>query len=192
MKAGQPQIANGKAKTRALLRGLFRDWPEISAGLSVEPVENETAKDAEHRARIEWTNEQLREFYAKKGGRFTRIGGRTVFVKCDSKMVASWSDLHEQEIRFLRKRVWNLSGAGARWRAMKIAQMAADLWGADWDDFLHSRLGERFRVGKPVDLSPAEAHAMMEELESRIARRDGVDIEDVRAKFGRKKAEGKF
>ncbi len=88
-----PQSAQEKAKLRRkLINGLFAEWPRVSAELCAEPLENETAKDCEHRLRIEWTNQQLREFYAKKGGRFTRINGKTVFIKCDMAMVASRND----------------------------------------------------------------------------------------------------
>lgn len=48
---------------------------------------------------------------------------------------------------------------------------------------LSERLNARFMVSRPEDLSPKDAHAEIEELMSRIARRDGLDIEVVRAKF---------
>ena len=80
-----------------------------------------------------------------------------------------------------------------------IARLAVELFGSDWDAILRKRLQERFgsrklEVGnregphfplptshsRLYSLSPAEAHAEIEELMSRIARRDGVEIEEVR------------
>jgi len=64
-----------------------------------------------------------------------------------------------------------------------IARLAVELFGSDWDAILRERLRQRFRVASPESLAPNEAHAEIEELVSRIARRDGVEIEEVRKKF---------
>jgi hypothetical protein len=79
------------------------------------------------------------------------------------------------------------SGSNAAYRAQLIARLAVELFGSDWDAILRERLRERFRLST-VDcrlLTPAQSHAEIEELLSRIARRDGVEIEEVRGRFAR-------
>lgn len=161
-----------KAKRlRKMINGLFAEWPRVSAELCCEPLEGETPKDCEKRLRIEWTNEQLREFYAKKGGRFTRINGKTVFIKCDMVMVASWKDLHEQEIRFLQKRMWEQTGNAAAWRSNKIHELARALCGDQAETYVRTRLMDRFQV--TLDgMTPAHFRALREEIQSQIARKE--------------------
>ena len=72
------------------------------------------------------------------------------------------------------------SGSNAAWRALKLGELAAELFGGQWHAILRERLMQRFRVPSPESLAPNEAHAEIEELVSRIARRDGVGIEEVR------------
>jgi hypothetical protein len=190
-------------KRRRLLNGLFAEWPKISAELSGEPLENESAKDCEKRLRIEWTNEQLREFYRKKGGRFARLEGRTLFIKCDDKMAASWSSLYEQEIRFLQKCIWEQTGNAAEWRARKIHELARALCGDQAETYVTTRLMDRFQVALD-GMTPAHFRALREEIQSQIARKeiaaagddssvDGVyehKLEEVRTRFTHAKAKG--
>jgi hypothetical protein len=106
------------------------------------------------------------------------------------RSVESWNDLSQGQAKYLLKALAEKNGSRARYRAMKIAEMACDLWGGQaWDDSLRARLGERFHLQDPRDLSAGQAYELMEELISRIARRDGVGIEEVRRRF--KKAEGR-
>ena len=167
------QSAQERAKLRRkLINGLFAEWPRVSAGLCGEPLENETAKDCEHRLRIEWTNQQLREFYAKKGGRFTRINGKTVFIKCDAALIASWNDLHEQEIRFLQRQMWEQTGNAAVWRGKKILELARALCGEQADTYVTTRMMDRFKIQDSKDLTPRQFRALREEIQSQIARRE--------------------
>lgn len=173
-----------RARLRPLLNGLFAEWPKISAELSIEPLENEPPEMAEHRARIEWTNQQLRDFYAKRGGRFARIGGKTVFIKCDGAMVSSWNDLHEQEIRFLRQRMWEATGNAAAWRAAKLREIATVLVGVEEaEHYVIVRAQDRFQVSDLLSLAPAQFKALRGEFQSQIARRevamDGGDVSDL-------------
>jgi hypothetical protein len=82
------------------------------------------------------------------------------------------------------------SGSNAAYRATLIGRLAVELFGADWDAILRERLIQRFRVPRPESLAPNEAHAEIEELMSRLARRDGVGIEEVRGRFRSARAEG--
>jgi hypothetical protein len=148
------------------LKAMHAEWRKLSAGLACEPAEGETQKQAERSVRLDWTNVKLK----KPQGFFT-----------------SWNQLTEGQARRLIKLMREESGDGARYRAMRIAELACELWGGrQWDDFLCTCLGERFHVGDPRELSPDQAHIIMEELQSRIARRDGLTIEDVRKRFSKK------
>jgi hypothetical protein len=82
------------------------------------------------------------------------------------------------------------SGSNAAYRAQLIARLAVELFGSDWDAILRERLFQRFQVASPESLAPNQAHAEIEELVSRIARRDGVEIEQVRARFRGARPEG--
>ena len=108
------------------------------------------------------------------------------------KEIKSWKELKSGEIRYLIKQAQEESGDGPAYRALLIARIAAELFGADWDGILRERLMERFRLPTPEALLPAQAHAEIEELLSRMARRDGVDIEAVRARFGSAAASRRF
>ena len=98
-------------------------------------------------------------------------------------VIASWNQLSQNEARFLLKIMREESGDGPAYRATLIARLAVELFGPDWDAVLRERLMQRFRVASPESLAPNEAHAEIEELLSRIARRDGLDIETVRRRF---------
>jgi hypothetical protein len=173
----QAKRGASKSATRRLINGLFAEWPKVSAGIDAEPLEGETSRDCEKRLRLQWTNEQLREFYAKKGGRFTRINGKTVFIKCDNAMVESWNELHEQEIRFLQKRMWEATGGAAEWRIKKLRELAAALCGDKAETYIRTRLIDRFQVALD-GMTPKHFQALREEIQSQIARREIVAAGD--------------
>ncbi|HEV2424293.1 MAG TPA: hypothetical protein VGZ29_05645 [Terriglobia bacterium] len=153
----------------ATLKALHAEWRKFSPSVTSELPERE--------ARIEWTNRALNQ-RLKKADR-ARM----------ERTVASWNDLQEGEARYLLRRMRGESGDAAAWRANLIARLAVELWGSQWDEFLHQRLGDRFRVGRAEDLSPRDGRATVEELVSRIARRDGIEIEAVRAKYSPQRAQ---
>jgi hypothetical protein len=156
--AMQSTIGNRQSEIElSTLRGLHAEWREFSRNHG--GPEGLTERDW----RLYWTN--------------GRLAARR------QRSVTSWSELTQGQAKYLRRLLQEENGSGPAYRAAKIGRMAAELWGADWNKFLSIRLGERFRVGSPEDLSPRDARAMMEELESRIARRDGVEIEEVRKRF---------
>jgi len=145
-----------------LLKALHAEWRKLSPNLALEPLEGETPKAAERRVRLAWTKEKLK-------GRKSKV--------------ESWNELTQNEARFLLKKMREESGDGPAYRATLIARLAVELFGSDWDAILRARLIQRFRVPSPESLAPNEAHAEIEELVSRIARRDGVEIEEVRARL---------
>jgi hypothetical protein len=147
------------------LRALHAEWRKVSPGLSYQPSAV-SAQEAERETRLWWTNEQ-----------FHRGGSRT------ARTITSWNELKPGEAKFLLKLMREESGDGSAYRAMLIAKLAVDLFGADWDHILRDRLMQRFRHPTPHTLLPSEAHAEIEELLSRIARRDGVGVEEVRKSF---------
>lgn len=150
--------------TPRLLKALHAEWRKLSPGLAIEPS-GDRAIDPEREARLIWTNQAL-------GGR------RKAKIE-----VRSWKELTQGQARYLLRRMREESGDGPAYRAQLIARLAVELFGPGWAQFLLARLFERFRTPKPESLTPAEAHAEIEELASRIARRDGVGIEEVRARF---------
>ena len=156
------------ARQRAL-RACFAEWRELSPNLGIEPRDDETPQAAERRVRLAWTSEQLKSRKLK---------------------VESWNELTQNEARFLLKIMREESGDGPAYRGTVIARLAVELFGADWEAILRERLRQRFQCFQPSALSPQQAHAEIEELLSRIARRDGVEIEAVRQRFFTKKAEG--
>jgi len=156
-----------------LLKALHAEWRKLSPNLSIEPVGGETAAQAERRVRIDWSRRVLHDRRLDKGIRD----------------IESWNDLKPGEAKRLLKVMGEESGSNAAYRATLIARLAVELFGADWDAVLAERLCQRFRTPNPQSLSPSEAHAEIEELLSRVARRDGIGMEEVRARFGRKKAE---
>jgi hypothetical protein len=58
-----------------------------------------------------------------------------------------------------------------------------ELFGHDWNDIVRERLGERFQLSTLNSLTAAQAHSMIEELLSRLARREGIEIEEVRKRL---------
>lgn len=149
-----------------LMRALHAEWRKLSPNLAIEPRDGETPKAAERRVRLAWTNEQLKSRKLK---------------------VESWNELTQNEARFLLKIMREESGDGPAYRATLIARLAVELFGADWDAILRERLGDRFQLSTLNSLTAAQAHSMIEELLSRLARRDGVEIEEVRARFARRR-----
>lgn len=145
-----------------LLNALHAEWRKLSPNLAIEPLEGETPAEAERRARLAWTNEQLKSRKLK---------------------VESWNELSQNEARFLLKKMQEESGSNAAYRATLIACLAAELFGRGWDAVLRERLGERFQLSTLNSLTSMQAHSMIEEFLSRIARRDGAEIEEVRKKF---------
>jgi hypothetical protein len=159
-----------------LLKALHAEWRKMSPNVEFRVEGRELKPGEEERlARLAWTNSAL--------------------VTRHSSLVTSWSQLTQGQAKYLLKKMREESGDGPAYRATLIARLAVELWGVggqgpgvgDWDAILRERLVQRFRVSRPEDLAPGEAHAMMEELQRRIAERDGVDIEEVRARFARKK-----
>jgi len=94
--------------------------------------------------------------------------------------VTTWAMLTYGEANRLLHALKEASGSNAAWRALKLGELAAELFGGQWHAILRERLMQRFRVLSPESLVPNEAHAEIEELVSRIARWDGVGIEEVR------------
>jgi hypothetical protein len=141
------------------LRGLHAEWRKLSPSLGSELPERE--------ARLAWTNEKL-QWAPGKG-----------------PVITSWSGLTEGQARRLLKIMREESGDGPEYRATLIATLACEFFGAEWDRYLREDLIKRFHTSYPQSLTPAEAHAEIEELVSRIARRVGVEIEEVRARFRR-------
>jgi hypothetical protein len=161
--------AHASPRSRHWLRALHAEWRKLSPNLAIEPLEGETPKAAERRVRLAWTSEQLKSRKVK---------------------VESWNALTQNEARFLLKKMREESGSNAAYRASLIARLAVELFGHDWNNIVRERLGERFQLSTLNSLTAAQAHSMIEELLSRIARRDGVEIEEVRARF-RSAAAGK-
>ena len=159
-----PSPESRRAAKGLPLGGLFAEWRKLSPNLAIEPLEGETPAQAERRVRLAWTSDQLKSRKLK---------------------VETWNELSQNEARFLLKKMREESGDGPAYRTTLIARLAVELFGSDWDAILGHRLCERFRVFRPQLLEPHQAHEMIEELLSRIARRDGVDIEEVRARFAR-------
>jgi len=157
-----------------LLRALHAEWRKMSPNLAIEPMEGEAPAQAERRVRIEWSRRVL---HAKR-------------LDSGLRDIESWNDLKPGEAKRLLKVMREESGDGPAYRGMLIARLAVELFGSDWNEVLRERLLQRFRAPSPQHLTPSEAHAEIEELLSRIARRDGSEIEEVRARFARKKAEG--
>lgn len=144
-------------RTRA---AMFAEWKKLSPNLEFEGTERE--------ARVWWTNETL-----KAGSGQSAVG--------------SWGELTEAEGRFLLKKMREQSGDGPAYRAELIARLACELFGTDWDETLAARLKKRYGLVKAENLSPRQAHEVIEEFISRIARQDGLEIEEVRGRFRRPK-----
>jgi hypothetical protein len=139
----------------------------LSPQLTIEPYENEPPLDAERRVRLEWTNRRLRERHLNQG----------------LAEVYSWNELKEAEALCLLRAVREESGDGPAYRAQLFARIAAELWNTDCQSFLAERLRDRFQTSDPEMLAPCEAHEFIEELLSRLARKEGIDIEAVRSRF---------
>ena len=99
--------------------------------------------------------------------------------------VTTWATLTYGEANRLLHALKEASGSNAAWRALKLGELAAELFGGKWDAILRERLMQRFRVPSPESLVPRQFWSEAEELMSRIARRDGIEIEEVRARFAR-------
>ncbi len=152
---------SGLKRHPELLRALHAEWRKLSPNLAA-PSEEMTEREL----RIWWTNEKLGA------------------VNSESR-IASWGELKPGEAKFLIKCMREESGDGPAYRARMIAQLAQELFGAPWDRMLSDRLRARFQKYRADELTPREAHSEIEELLSRIARRDGCEIEEVRRRLSR-------
>lgn len=155
-------------RPRVDLRALYAEWKKLSPNLEVESIGDrpiEEYEDPEREVRMWWTNQQ---------------------IKNRKSPIKSWNDLKPNEARYLLRCMREESGDGPAYRAELIARLARELFGAAWDRLIGDRLMARFRIGRLEELSPRQAHEFMEELISRIARRDGKEIDDVRAEFRKK------
>ena len=98
--------------------------------------------------------------------------------------VTTWKTLTAGEIKRLTRAAKEESGSGPGYRAVLIAKLACEFWGPqNWDGCLREDLQRRWHTPYPQSLAPSEARATIEELVSRIARRDGVSLEKVRTRF---------
>jgi hypothetical protein len=147
------------------LKALHAEWRKLSPGLASDLPERDL--------RMQWTNQKFEQH-------------RSPVVLRAQPVITSWSELTEGQARYLLQVMKEESGSAPDYRGMLIARLAQDLFGAEWDRLLSERLYMRFEKRRAAELTPAEAHAEIEELLSRIARRDGLEIEAVRAKFGRR------
>ena len=155
--------ANRGGRRRVDLRPLYAEWKKLSPNLTA-PDEEMSERDL----RMWWTNQRLANGELR---------------------IASWNDLKPGQARFLLRCMREESGDGPAWRAQMIGRLAQELFGAAWDRLIKDRLIARFQIYRLEDLTPRQGHEFMEELLSRIARRDGKEIEEVRGKF--RKANGK-
>jgi hypothetical protein len=150
------------ARQRAL-RGCFAEWRNFSPQLDWECTDRE--------ARLRFANE--------------------VLATRHSSLVTSWGELTTGQAKRLQREMKERSGSNAAYRASLIARLAVELFGHDWNNIVRERLGERFQLSTLNSLTAAQAHSMIEELLSRLARREGIEIEEVRARFARRKAESR-
>jgi len=150
-----PDSPRAKRLPARVRNALFAEWAKFSPTLDWECSERE--------ARIRFANEVL----------FRRAP------------IKSWSDLTQGEAKRLLREMKERSGSNAAYRAQIIARLAARLWGSGlgtpvWEEPLRERLRQRFRLSTLDSLTPSQAHEMIEELLSRIAREEGREIEELR------------
>jgi hypothetical protein len=141
----------------SILRALHAEWHKF---FEAHPPPTEMDERA---WRLAWTNKELRHK--------------------QQRLIESWNQLSPGQMRYLLKGLREASGDGANYRAVLIARLACEFFGPTWDRDLAEDLERRWRVRDPRRLTPAQAHAEIEELLSRIARRDAVGIEEVRNRF---------
>ena len=158
-----PESRPAKRLPAHLRNALFAEWAKFSPTVDWECTERE--------ARLRFASE--------------------VLVTRHSSPVASWNDLTAGQAKRLLREMKEISGSNAAYRAQIIARLAVELWGGDWDAFLRERLRERFRLSTTDCglLTPAQAHELIEELLSRIARQEGRKIEELRREI---RGRGKF
>ncbi len=174
-------ISKGKV-SRPGLAALFAEWRKFSLSLANEGL-------SERELRIQYANRLLKR--ADHG----------------KQPVHSWRELSEGEARRLRKIMARQSGSATAYLAQLAGRLAVELWGAYWDLRLTERVGERFHVwpapgpspahaalngnacGVLGELEPRDLHALIEELLSRQARKTGQEIEVLRQKLLRGRAE---
>jgi hypothetical protein len=138
----------------ATLRALHAEWRKLSPDLT--GPEGLTEREL----RLYWTNAHLGQNHGRS--------------------VNSWNDLTERQAKFILKQMREATGDGPAWRARRIEQAAMRLWGErDWASSLVTRLRDRFPLAPDTwHLTPAQAHALIEELLSRTARKEIVEAGD--------------
>jgi hypothetical protein len=158
-------------------------------------TESQRAPQARHKMIALWQHRALRAEWAKfspeLGWECSEDEARHRWsTEVLHRPVTTWATLTYGEANRLLRALKEASGSNAAWRALKLGELAAELFGGQWHAILRERLMQRFRVPSPESLAPNEAHAEIKELLSRMARRDRVDVEMVRVRFFGKKAEG--
>ncbi len=139
-----------------MLRALHAEWRKVSPGVSLDSS-SAGESDPERAARLAFCSGLLKT------------------------PVESFKSLSFSQGRRLLFGLREISGAGPEYRTRLICIAASDLFGADWHEELQGRISSRFTISAIADLTPAQGHELIEELISRIARRDGTNIEAVRA-----------
>jgi hypothetical protein len=139
-----PDIIKINSQAAKALRALHAEWRRFSPNL-MGPEELD-----ERGLRLWWTNGQLRS-------RKSRI--------------ESWNDLTASQARRLLKIMREETGWAAEYRAELIRRIACEL-AEPGDPTGEIRAHTRFGVSRLRSLAPADAHALIEELLSRLARKE--------------------
>jgi hypothetical protein len=128
------------------LRALWGEWRKVSQDL----VQEDTLTEDE--LRHQWTNSHLPGLKS-----------------------SSWKLLSERQAKQLLRAMREATGSGPAYRAALIERIATALWGANtWASELQTRVWGKHEISDLLDLTQAQAHALMEELLSRLARKDVV------------------
>jgi hypothetical protein len=158
-----------------MLAGLFAEWRKFSPGLAGPEGLDERG------LRLWWANEQLKNRKSR---------------------VESWKELTAGELRKLTRIIQEETGGIAAYRTSLIERIAQELWSpARAESELVSRAWERFQSTNWRQLSPEQAHELIEELLSRLARKQLADegrevrwevvenrIEELRERFSSRKS----
>jgi len=161
-----------------LRNALMATWAKVSPNFDFEPPAGTSAKDAERMARL---------IYASRALKFE---------------VKTFNQLGYGQGKFLLRRMQEDSGDGPAYRAVLIGRIATELFGSNWNHILMERVQQRFGIHhssfpgplppsgtgagivhrSPLEsLTPDQAHSLIEELLSRLARERGEEIETTRA-----------
>lgn len=139
--------------TESTRRALFAEWRKVAPELDYPSVE---------------TDDEARHIFTKGV-----LGAAQ----------DSWKRLTENQGKRLLKAMRERSGSAPNYRNLLIVKLAQDLFGPAWDRLLVERLSVRFKIRDLRELRPRDARAEIEELLSRISRRDGVSVDVVRNRF---------